>query len=163
MNTRKDIKRSSSWQAYEFSIVRVRSISVAQSLVLCDSPEKAFAYWKEHVGSTRGLNQDCEHIVVLLLDARNRIRGHQLAGTGTVDSVLLHPREIFRAAVISAASGIVLTHNHPSGDSAPSESDLRTTREIARASKILRIGFLDHIIIGDSDFTSLKALGFTDA
>lgn len=108
-NTRR-LDAVQSWLAYEFSIVRTRSIAVSQSLVLCDTPDNAFAYWKQHIQSKEGFNSDCEHIVVLLLDTRNRIRGHQVVGIGTVDSVLMHPREVFRTAILSAASGIVLMH-----------------------------------------------------
>ena len=80
-------------------------------------------------------------------------------GIGTLDSVLMHPRETFRLAIMYAATPIVLMHNHPSGDSAPSECDIRTTRDIARAGRVLKIDLLDHVIIGDCNFSSLRALG----
>jgi len=85
---------------------------------------------------------------------------------GTLDSVLIHPREVFRAAVEHRASALVLTHNHPSGDPNPSEADIRVTRDLIRAGKILKIEVLDHIIMGQAsegrsrDFISLRELGY---
>ncbi len=147
------------WVAHEFSVERVRSCCVPESLVLCDSPENVADYWKGHIESERGFNSDCEQLVVLLLDSRNRVRGHHVVGIGTVDSVSTHPREIFRVAIMIATSRIVLLHNHPSGDPTPSVSDIRTTKEIERAGRVVQINLLDHVIIGDSSFSSLRELG----
>lgn len=146
--------------AHEFAVERVRSFGVTPSLVLCDSPERVAEYWRRHIFSKRGFNADCEQLVVLLLDSRNRVRGHHVVGIGIVDSVLTHPREVFRVAIMLAASGIVLLHNHPSGDPTPSEGDIRTTREIEKAGRIVSINVVDHVIVGDSAFSSLRSLGY---
>jgi DNA repair protein RadC len=71
----------------------------------------------------------------------------------------VHPREAFRAAVVSASAVIMLMHNHPSGDPSPSEADIRITRELIRAGQILRIDLLDHVIVGAGKFQSLRELG----
>jgi DNA repair protein RadC len=84
---------------------------------------------------------------------------------GLVDSILVHPREVFRSAIAANACSIVLAHNHPSGDPAPSESDLRATRDLIRAGQLLKIEVVDHIILGkrsaanDKGYVSLKQLG----
>jgi DNA repair protein RadC len=74
--------------------------------------------------------------------------------------VLVHPREIFRAAVIASAHSVILMHNHPSGDSNPSEADIRITRELVRAGQVLRIEVLDHVIVGRDNHRSLRELGY---
>ncbi|MGH7977817.1 MAG: JAB domain-containing protein, partial [Limisphaerales bacterium] len=83
-----------------------------------------------------------------------------LVSIGTMDTILVHPREVFRLAIVTAASAFILMHNHPSGESAPSEADIRTTRDLIRAGQILKIQLLDHVIIGNGNFSSLHTLGF---
>ena len=75
--------------------------------------------------------------------------------------VRIHPREVFRPAIRGAASAIVLMHNHPSGESAPSEADVKVTRDLIRAGQLLKIEVLDHVIVGAGEtFTSLRTLGY---
>lgn len=108
---------------------------------------------------------DTERFVVLLLDTRRRLIRLEEVGRGLLDSVLVHPREVFRPALIASAHAIVVAHNHPTGDPTPSTADIRTTRELLRAGQLLKVELLDHIIIGRSsverprDFCSLKELG----
>lgn len=85
---------------------------------------------------------------MLLLNAREQIMGHALVGIGTVSEVLAHPREIFRTAIIAAASGICLIHNHPSGDFEPSSADEHNARAIAQIGQLVRIHLLDSIVMG---------------
>ena len=79
---------------------------------------------------------------------------------GTIDTILCHPREIFRLAVMESASAIIVCHNHPSGDPTPSEADIKITRDLVRAGQLLKIDVLDHIIMGKPKHTSLRELGF---
>ena len=79
--------------------------------------------------------------------------------TGTMDTLLVHPREVFRLAVIASASAIIVAHNHPSGDPTPSEADIIVTRDLIRAGQILKIEVLDHVVVGEPNHTSLRALG----
>jgi DNA repair protein RadC len=76
-----------------------------------------------------------------------------------MDTLLVHSREVFRAAIIASASAVVLAHNHPSGDPSPSEADLKVTRDLIRAGQLLKIEVLDHVIIGADRHTSLRSLG----
>ena len=107
--------------------------------------------------------QEC--FVVLTLNTKYRIIDKHLTGLGTLDACLVHPREIFRAAIMDNAAAIVLIHNHPSGDPTPSAEDLRITRQLIEGSRIIDISILDHVIIGrPSDrnpqgFSSLRESG----
>lgn len=106
-----------------------------------------------------------ENLYLLLLNTRNRLIKTEVIGKGTIDSLLVHPREVFRPAIQSNAASIILVHNHPSGDPTPSEPDIRVTKEIVEAGNLLRIKVHDHIIIGkqsnerSSDFVSMKTIG----
>jgi DNA repair protein RadC len=85
---------------------------------------------------------------------------------GTLDTLLVHPREVFKPAIAANAAAIVLVHNHPSGDPTPSEADIKVTRDLIRAGQLLKIEVLDHIIIGrktqerPKDYSSLRELGY---
>ena len=88
---------------------------------------------------------------------------------GLLDTILVHPREVFRAAIAANAAGIVLIHNHPSGDPTPSEADIKVTRDLIRAGQLLKIDVIDHVIIGRAtterakDYASLRELGYFHA
>ena len=127
---------------------------------ICVQPEQAADYWRLNVASNPYFNPDCECFVVLLLNARRRVQGHQLVSIGTLDTVLVHPRDVFRAAVIHGASAVILMHNHPSGESTPSEADIKITRDLIRAGQLLKIEVLDHVIMGNPNHTSLRTLGY---
>lgn len=95
------------------------------------------------------------------LNTRNSVEYVDMVSLGTLNASLVHPREVFRFAVMKAVASIVLGHNHPSGDPQPSEEDLKITRRLADAGRVLGINVLDHIIIGarPSQFVSLKEKG----
>ena len=105
-------------------------------------------------------NPDCECLVVLMLNTRRRVKGHALITIGTMDTLLVHAREVFRGAIVAGSAAIVLMHNHPSGMPDPSEADIRVTRDLVRAGQLLKIEVLDHIVIGNPNFLSLKELGY---
>jgi DNA repair protein RadC len=91
---------------------------------------------------------DREQMVALFLDTKNRPIGRHLVSVGTVDSTPVQPRDVFRAALVAGAvNGIILAHNHPSGDLTPSRSDDEATRNVARAGALLGIRLLDHVIL----------------
>lgn len=95
-----------------------------------------------------------------MLNTRRRVKGHQLVTHGTMDTCLVHPREVFRGAVVAAASALVLIHNHPSNDPTPSEADIKVTRDLIRAGQLLKIELLDHVIMGNPKHSSLRELGY---
>ena len=108
---------------------------------------------------------EVEEFHVLLLDTKNRLIRDVKVSKGTLNASLVHPREVFREAIRAGAANVILVHNHPSGDPTPSGDDLRITRELIEAGRVLKIEVLDHIIVGkrDSgrteDFVSVKEIG----
>jgi DNA repair protein RadC len=106
-----------------------------------------------------------ESFQVLLLNTRKRLIRVETVSGGLLDTLLVHPREVFRAAIAANAAGVVLVHNHPSGDPAPSDADIKTTRDLIRAGQLLKIEVVDHVIIGRTsaqrakDYSSLRELG----
>lgn len=101
-----------------------------------------------------------EHFWIVGLNTRNVIQYIELVSLGTLCASLVHPREVYRFAIMKAISSLIISHNHPSGDPEPSEEDLRITRRLTDAGKIIGIELLDHIIIGnDGGFCSFKEKG----
>jgi DNA repair protein RadC len=99
-----------------------------------------------------------EHVYVLSLGARNELLSKNLIFTGTVNESIIHPREVFKTALLKSATSVILVHNHPSDNSMPSESDIVTTNKISKAGVILGIGLTDHIIVTSDGYTSMKKL-----
>lgn len=100
-----------------------------------------------------------EHFVTLHLDTKHCIIGEEVTSVGSLDASIVHPREIFKLAVKRSASAILCLHNHPSGDPTPSPEDIAVTRRLCEAGRLLGIDVLDHIVVGDGQFVSLKARG----
>lgn len=100
-----------------------------------------------------------EHFVCLFLNTKNHIIGKETLSIGTLNASLVHPREVFRAAIRVSSASIICIHNHPSGDPSPSAEDIQITQRLAEAGSLLGIEILDHLIIGDGKFVSLKEQG----
>jgi len=100
-----------------------------------------------------------EHFKLILLNPRNKIIGISTIAIGTLNASLVHPREVFKDAIVHSAASVVLAHNHPSGDPEPSEDDIEITKKLVESGKILGIEVIDHIIIGKNDYYSFKAKG----
>lgn len=99
-------------------------------------------------------NTDREVFLAINLSTANTINSIHVVSIGTLDKALVHPREVFKAAILSNASNIVLAHNHPSGDPTPSQDDIQITAALVRCGEILGIKVLDHIIIGEDKYLS---------
>lgn len=97
-----------------------------------------------------------EHLVVLYLNARNQLIHKEIISVGTLNANLVHPREVFKSAIDYLAASIIIAHNHPSGGAEPSDNDLTTTNRLKEAGKIMGIELIDHIIITQTNFFSLK-------
>jgi hypothetical protein len=147
-------------QPQEWKIVSLRECPTPDELQLCDTPDRAAAYWKTHIATHPYFNSECECLVVFILNTRRRIKGHYLVSIGTMDTILCHPREVFRLAIMASAAAIIIAHNHPSGEPTPSEADIKITRDLIRAGQLLKIEVLDHIIVGNPNHTSLRSLGY---
>jgi DNA repair protein RadC len=99
-------------------------------------------------------DMDKEHFIVILLDTRNKIIRDEIISIGTINSAIIHPREVFRNAIRENSNAIILVHNHPSGSPTPSENDIQITNQIIEAGKILDIKVLDHVIISQNKYWS---------
>ena len=117
-------------------------------------PETIAEYYMEQLR-----HEEQEQLICMMLDTKNHLLGEEMVFKGTVNSSLVNPREIFLTAVSYHAVGILLVHNHPSGDPSPSRADLDFTERVRRAGDILGIPLIDHIIIGDHQFLSFRQQG----
>jgi DNA repair protein RadC len=148
----------------EFKVIALREFPTDSAML--DNPEQCARYWREQASTHPYFEPSVESFVVLCLNTRRRIMGHKLVSTGTLDTLLVHPREVFRPAICIAAAAIVLMHNHPSGDPTPSEADIKVTRDLIRAGQLLKIEVLDHVIMGRAcperpkGYSSLRELGY---
>ncbi|MFZ5592270.1 MAG: RadC family protein [Bacillota bacterium] len=100
---------------------------------------------------------DREHFVALLLNTKNQVLAREVVSVGTLSSSAVHPRELFKLAIRRSAAAVILLHNHPSGDPWPSQEDIQVTHRLIEAGRIIGIEVLDHIVIGDNKYISLKA------
>ena len=99
---------------------------------------------------------DNEHFIAVYLDTRRRVIGEKIISAGSLNSVALHPRDIFYNAITEKAAAVILAHNHPSGDTSPSDEDIEVTKDIISAGKLLGIEILDHIIFGNNSYRSMR-------
>ena len=144
----------------EYKVIALRDCPVPEQMKICETPEQVADYWRLHIAPHPYFNPDCECFVVLLLNTRKRVKGHHLVSIGTMDTELVHAREVFSVAIAMKAAAIVLIHNHPSGDPTPSEADIKVTRDLIRAGQLLKIEVIDHVIMGNPKHSSLLELGY---
>ncbi len=144
-----------------FTLAQRMAREAREAMPLLDSPDRIADFVREEI---RG--KQVEHLLLVMLNTRRRLIGIEHISQGTLDTILVHPREVFRRAITANASSIVLAHNHPSGDPTPSEGDIATTRDLIRAGQVLKIEVADHLIFGErnharpKDYVSLRELGF---
>lgn len=100
-----------------------------------------------------------EHFIAVALNTKNKITGYYIVSIGTVNSSLVHPREVLRFAIAQGATAFIVAHNHPSGQVDPSQEDIKVTERLREAGALVGIPLLDHIIVGDNDHYSFKADG----
>ena len=144
-----------------FTLARRMAAEIRTESPLLDTPDQIADLLREEVRT-----YEVEHFLVLLLNTRRRLIRVEPISQGTLDSIHVHAREVFKHAIVANAAAIVLVHNHPSGDPTPSEADIKVTRDLIRAGQLLKIEVLDHVILGHRttararDFASLRELGF---
>ena len=95
----------------EFKVMSLRDCPVPSEMLVCETPKQVVDYWRLHIATAPHFNPECECMAVLMLNTRKRVKGHQLLIIGTMDTILVHPREVFRCAIIAAAAAIVVIHN----------------------------------------------------
>ncbi|MEH7120980.1 JAB domain-containing protein [Neobacillus vireti] len=118
------------------------------------TPHDAVKLAQEFIG-----NEDREHFVVFCLSTRNTVDAIHTVSVGTLNSSLVHPREVFKASLLSNSCSIICAHNHPSSDCSPSKEDLEVTKRLAEAGKILGIELLDHVIVSNTEHYSMREHG----
>ena len=144
-----------------FTLARKMAMELHDESPVLDNPENVVRLVR-----AKNLLLETEQFQVLLLNTRKRLIRAEKISDGTLDTVLVHPREVFRSAIAANAASLVLVHNHPSGDPTPSDADIKVTRDLIRAGQLLKIEVLDHVIIGRAtagrakDFASLRELGY---
>ena len=119
------------------------------------SPKDAYEMIKEQL---EGL--DREQFIIACLNTKNEPTNISVVSVGSLNKAIVHPREVFKTAILSNAASIMAFHNHPSGDTTPSDQDIQLTHRLVEVGELLGIKLLDHLIIGDSSFTSLKEKGY---
>ena len=123
-------------------------------------PSDVVGILRESLKKDYRTDRDKEHFWVIATDGRNKVKYIELVSLGTMNASLVHPREVFRTAIFRATAGIILGHNHPSGDCTPSEDDIEITKRLVEAGKIIGIEILDHVIINiKNDYLSFKEKG----
>ncbi|GAY75130.1 RadC family protein [Sporolactobacillus inulinus] len=137
-----------------FEIGRRMNQKAHDSRYAIRSPEDGADYVMEEM---RTLKQ--EHFVALFLNTKNQVLHKCTIFVGSLNASIVHPREVFKEAVRQSAASIICFHNHPSGDPTPSKEDIDVTRRLASCGKMLGVDVLDHIVIGDRRFVSLKQKG----
>ncbi|MGB9940657.1 RadC family protein [Methanosarcina sp.] len=104
--------------------------------------------------------QKKEKFITLCLDTKNQILKEEVVSVGSLNASIVHPREVFKSALLESSASVIMVHNHPSGDPSPSREDIMVTEKMVEGGKLLGIDVLDHIIIGDGRYVSLKDEGF---
>lgn len=136
----------------KLSIVRDGSVSSEFNRVNCS--QDTYNLLKGIIG-----NNDREEMIALLLDAKFKVLAVHSISIGSLTQAIVHPREVFKAAIISNAASIIIAHNHPSGDSNPSPEDRELTKRLSEAGKLLGIPLTDHLVIGDGNYYSFADQG----
>lgn len=143
---------------YNYKIVREKSEIYYDGRKSLNTAEEAVDMFNKYYKENYDL--DKEHFSVIMVDSKNKIIGINLVSMGTLNQSLVHPREVFRSALMASANSIFLCHNHPSGDPTPSKEDIAVTKRLVESGKLLGINVLDHIILGDERYSSLRELGY---
>jgi len=147
--------------AAAFTLARKMAEELRHESPLLDTPEAVAALMREDARL-----RSVEAFQVLLLNTRRRLINVVKIADGTLDTILVHPRDVFKPAIADNAAAVVLIHNHPSGEPNPSEADIKVTRDLIRAGQLLKIEVLDHVILGRAtrerpkDYMSLRELGY---
>ena len=133
-------------------VKKEQSLQIEKDII--KKPEQVFEVVKNFLGEV-----DREYLIVIVLDVKNKINSISVASVGTLNSSIVHPREVFKTAILANGASIILAHNHPSGDTSPSKDDINITTRIKECGVLMGIEPLDHVILGDEKFISLKNEG----
>lgn len=140
-----------------FEIQRIKQVITEEEVErdMIRSPEDGFEIAEHFIGQ-----DDREIFLVMCLNTKNQVIAVHRAHVGSINSSIVHPREVFKSAILNNSASIIVAHQHPSGDSQPSQEDIHVTKRLVDAGNILGIQVLDHLIIGDKVHVSLKEKGY---
>lgn len=137
-------------KVYEYSVTREKVLEVRDEKL--NSPDVV----ADFVLSLNLNDSEREHFIVLFLDTRNKLKGYQVVSVGTQNTSQVHPREVYRLALVMGAVKIIVAHNHPTNDLSPSIQDIQSTNRLIEAGKTLGVPLMDHLIVSDDDYHSMR-------
>jgi DNA repair protein RadC len=138
----------------KYNLYMVKEANFKYDLSRLKTPEDVYELAKEYLK-----NVDREHFVTIALDTRSNIIGINTVSIGSIDTAVVHPREVFKFAILANAVSVIFVHNHPSGDPQASHDDIQLTQRLVEAGNVLGIDIIDSIIIGDGTYVSLRREG----
>ncbi len=138
-------------------IIKIKQVTeeLIDNRFIIRSPECAYDYAKKHIA-----DDDREVFFVICLNTKNEVIAVHRAHVGSLNASIVHPREVFKSAILNNSASIVVSHQHPSGEPTASQEDITITKRLVEAGKIIGIEVLDHIVVGDNRFVSLKEKGY---
>ncbi|WP_129727923.1 JAB domain-containing protein [Ectobacillus funiculus] len=151
---RKTLKRQPAKRISVVSLKLVKESSILYPKRQITSPNDAYGLLKKFLEQA-----DREYFVVVCLDTKNQPTAINVCHIGSLNASLVHPREVFKPAILSNAASVIVGHNHPSQNPAPSREDIEVTKRLVEAGKIIGIDVLDHLIVCEENFVSLKEKG----
>lgn len=154
----------------EFQVRRLQDAPLWGRATL-DNPQNIVDYLTPMLRDSIAYRPDVENLIVVHLSTRKKPIGFEVISNGTLDTLFVHSREVFRSAILANSAAIVICHNHPSGDPTPSDADIKCTRDLMRAGQLLKIELVDHVILGQAcaqlpdggsnkGWSSLRELGY---
>ncbi|MBE4907878.1 DNA repair protein RadC [Bacillus luteolus] len=153
--TGNDVKKNRAKRVNIVSIKLIKESTLLYKERSIRSPEDGFKILKDFLSE-----KDREHFIVISLDTKNQPVSINVCHIGSLNASIVHPREVMKSAILSNAASILVGHNHPSGKVDPSREDIEVTKRLLEAGKIIGIEILDHIIVGDGEYVSLKEKGY---
>lgn len=138
-------------------IIRIKQVreELTDDRFVVRSPKDAYECAQKHIG-----DDDREVFFVMCLNTKNEVIAIHRAHVGSLNASVVHPRDVFKSAILNNSASIIVSHQHPSGNPQESQEDVHVTKRLAEAGKMIGIEVLDHIIVGDNTFVSLKEKGF---
>jgi DNA repair protein RadC len=141
---------------YEIELKKVKGVNVEIEHHVVSSPDVAYTVVEKVFNLSSKAH---EHFGILCLSTKNKVIGAHILSIGSLNSTIVNPREVFKSAMLNNASSIIMFHNHPSGDPTPSKDDIEMTKRLYDVGKLLDIDVLDHVVVGENRFVSLKEQG----
>ena len=139
--------------------IKVITVRESESTYFTRTPADIKNIWENEITKAAWYDNEKEMMVVFCVNCKNRIKSYSLITLGILDESLAHPREVFKPAIVNSAKAIILVHNHPSNETNPSTEDIRMTKQMVEASKIIGIPIMDHVIVGKDNITSMREIG----